>query len=118
MKILVVEDDEGIAEVVELALSQSGHQVVTAPNGRAALEILDRTRVDLVLLDMIMPVMDGWEFAKSYRERPGRKAPIVVMTAAADAARRAAEIGSTRVLAKPFGIGELYDVVDRSASAR
>lgn len=115
MRILVVEDDESIAEFVELALTELEHQVVVAPHGRSALEVLERGPVDLVLLDMRMPVMDGWTFASCYRERPGRKAPIVVMTAAADAARRAAEIGADAVLAKPFGLDQLQGVVQRAA---
>lgn len=114
----MVEDDAGIAELVELALTEVGHRVLVAPNGRAALDVLDRGPVDLVLLDMLMPVMDGWEFARVYRGRPGPLAPIVVMTAAADAAGRGAEIGSHAVLSKPFGLSELYAVVDRAASGR
>lgn len=114
MRILVVEDDAGIADLVELALTESGHRVLLAPHGRAALELLERERVDLVLLDMLMPVMNGWEFARAYRERPGPKAPIIVMTAAADAIRRGAEIDSEAVLSKPFGLDELDEVIDRA----
>lgn len=114
LRILVVEDDESIAEFVELALTEMRHQVVVAPHGRSALDVLAQGPVDLVLLDMRMPVMDGWTFASVYRERPGRKAPIVVMTAAADAARRAAEIGADAVLPKPFGLDQLHAVVERA----
>lgn len=110
-RVLVVEDDESIAEVMRLALEGEGYHVRTAANGREALEAADGgTR--LVLLDMLMPVMDGWQFARAYRERGGR-APIVVVTAAADAAHRAREISADGVLAKPFGLGDLVATVQR-----
>ncbi len=117
MRILVVEDDESIAEFVEMALVPQGHEVIRAPNGEVALRMLEHAPVELVLLDMRMPVMDGWAFARAYRERGAAAAPIVVMTAAADAARRAEEIGCNAVLPKPFEIVDLYAVIARVADA-
>ncbi len=60
-----------------------------------------------------MPVMDGWQFARAYRRRPGPHAPIVVVTAARDAAERAAEIQAEDVLPKPFRVDDLLRVVGR-----
>lgn len=117
MRILVVEDDDSIAELTELALAPEGHEIVRAANGAVALDLLEGTTVDLVLLDVRMPVMDGWTFARAYGERPGPHAPIVVMTAAAGAARRAAEIGCAGFLAKPFDLDDLYAVVHRAGGA-
>jgi CheY-like chemotaxis protein len=68
---------------------------------------------DVILLDMKMPVMDGWELARVYRQSPGRHAPIVVMTAARDAAQRAAEVAADGHLAKPFDLDDLFRVVDQ-----
>lgn len=115
MRILVAEDDDSIAELVRLALGDLGHEVVYAPNGLVALAALESQPLDLVLLDMRMPVMDGWTFAARSRERPGRRVPIVVMTAAADALQRAGEVGAEGVLSKPFSLKQLEDVVERYA---
>ena len=83
-----------------------------------ALALLDEERPDLILLDMKMPGMDGWEFARRYAELPGPRPPIVVVTAAQDASRRAAEIAAQGYLAKPFGIDDLLEVIDSHLAAR
>lgn len=115
MRILVAEDDDGIAELISLALGDLGHEVIHAPNGLAALRTLEAQPVDLVLLDMRMPVMDGWTFAARCRARRGPRVPIVVMTAAADAARRASEVGAEGVLPKPFSLEQLEAAIERHA---
>lgn len=112
MRILVVEDDDSIRDLVDLVLSTAGYEVLTAPNGAAALQIVGQARPDLVLLDMRMPVMDGWEFARQYRALPEPPAPILVLTAARDAAARAAEIDANGYLGKPFDMQELLTLVD------
>jgi CheY-like chemotaxis protein len=71
---------------------------------------------DVILLDMRMPVMDGWQFASAYRELPGPRARVVAMTAARDAARSGAEIGADGNLAKPFELDDLLNLVDRLAA--
>jgi two-component system, chemotaxis family, chemotaxis protein CheY len=110
-RILVVDDDQGIGEFVGMALSDDGYVVQTALHGAAAIELIGRQAPDVILLDMRMPIMDGWEFARRYRERPGPHAPIVVMTAARDAATRASEIEADGVLAKPFDLDALLEIV-------
>jgi CheY-like chemotaxis protein len=114
-RILVVEDDENIRELVDVILSGAGYEVVTAPDGAAALQVVGTTRPDLVLLDMRMPIMDGWEFARRYRARPEPPAPIVVLTAARDAAQRAAEIHADGFLGKPFDVESLLSLVSHHA---
>ena len=111
--VLVVEDDEALREVVTTALSDEGYAVHAAPNGQAALEVVDRVAPGVILLDMRMPVMDGWGFARVYRQRPGPHARIIVCTAAQDAARWAGEIDADAYLPKPFRLGELLDLVER-----
>jgi CheY-like chemotaxis protein len=113
--ILVVDDDPGIREFVDLALSDEGYQVVTAINGAAALEAVAQQLPAIILLDMRMPIMDGWEFARMYRARPGPHAPIVVVTAAREATERAAQIAAEGVLPKPFRLAELLEVVETYA---
>jgi CheY-like chemotaxis protein len=113
--VLVVEDQQDIREFVALVLEGEGYRVSTAENGAVALEQVAREPVDVVLLDMRMPVMDGWAFARAYRERPGPRAPIVVLTAAQDAASRAAQIQADDYLGKPFELDDLLNVVARYA---
>src|SRR4051794_28230764 len=101
--IMVVDDDVAIRTAITFALADQGYQVATAEDGRAALSEICAVRPDLILLDMRMPIMDGWEFARRYRERARRPVPIVVLTAAQDAAGWAAQIDANGYLAKPFG---------------
>lgn len=113
-QILAIDDDETIRNLVVLALREEGFDVATAANGRAALEWLDKGgKPALILLDMRMPVMNGWEFATQYRARPGEHAPIVTFTAAVDAGDRAKEINADYALPKPFDLEELIDAVKR-----
>jgi len=117
-RILVVEDDDGIRDMMEMVLDGEGYEVLSATNGIMALELLQDVRPELILLDMKMPGMDGWEFARRYAELPHPRPPIVVVTAAQDASRRAAEIAAQGYLAKPFGIDDLLAVIDDQLAAR
>ncbi len=111
--VLIVDDDEDIRDFMELGLRDAGYRVLSADNGAAALAVLAQAGSDLILLDMRMPVMDGWAFARAYRQQPPPHVPIVVLTAARDAARRAAEIGADGFLSKPFDLDELTAAVKR-----
>jgi CheY-like chemotaxis protein len=113
--VLVVEDQPDIRDFVALVLENEGYRVTTADNGAIALEHVARESIDVVLLDMRMPVMDGWAFASAYRQRPGPHAPIVVLTAAQDAAARAAQIQADGYLGKPFQLDDLLSIVARHA---
>ncbi len=118
-RVLVVDDDDSIRDFVSTALGYEGYDVVAASDGATALAALDRSLApSVILLDMRMPVMDGWEFSRAYRERPGAHAPIVVLTAARDAAEYATEIGAEGFLAKPFDLDELLRTVARHARQR
>jgi len=110
--ILVVDDDPTILATVSETLDLEGYPVLTATNGAEALQTLQREPVALVLLDMRMPVLDGWGFIRAARER-GLNPTVVVMTATADARRWAVEIGAQGVLAKPFDLDELIAEVQR-----
>lgn len=111
--ILVVEDDEAILRSVEQILTDEGYAVALAFNGRDALEQVRMSAPRLILLDMKMPVMDGWAFAAAYRQLPGPHAPIVALTAAHDSRARAAEIAAAGYIAKPFDLDKLLDLVRR-----
>ena len=110
--VLVVDDDPAIRGAVRDVLEDHGIPVETATDGRDALAKVEARPPRLVLLDMRMPIMDGWGFAKALRDA-GIALPVVVMTAAADARRWAEEIGAIGVVPKPFGVDELIGAVDR-----
>ena len=114
--LLVVEDDEEIRDFLALLLETEGYAVRTARNGAEALEVVRDDSPQLILLDMRMPVMDGWTFARAYRSGPGPHAPILVMTAARDAAQRAHEIDADAYIAKPFDLNQLLGLVCRLTS--
>ena len=109
--ILVVDDDASIRQIVRLCLADEGYEVFEACNGQEALEAIDRLQPSLILLDLRMPVMDGWEFARRYRATPGPHAPIVAFVASLNATRDCAELASAGVLGKPFDIEELLTTV-------
>jgi urea transport system substrate-binding protein len=110
--VLVVDDDEGILFTIAQALELDGYQVKTAMNGAQALSAVERSRPDLVLLDMRMPVMDGWAFTAAVRAR-GLDFKIVVMTATPDVRRWADEVHADGFLGKPFDLDALLDLVQR-----
>jgi CheY-like chemotaxis protein len=110
--ILVVDDDESIRQTVSEILEVEGYLVSAAANGEEALERVEQSRPALVLLDMRMPILDGWGFARVLRER-GIALPILVMTAAQNARSWAEEIGADGYVAKPFDLDDLLNKVDR-----
>jgi DNA-binding response OmpR family regulator len=112
-RIALIEDDDGIREGLAMALTDEGYEVLTASDGARGLQLVEAARPDVILLDMKMPTMDGWAFARRYRELPGPKAPMLVITAASAAERRAEEIDAAAFLAKPFDLDELFDAIGR-----
>jgi CheY-like chemotaxis protein len=110
--VLVVDDDASILDTVTAILSGEGYDVVSAASGQEALDAVARKQPLLILLDMRMPIMDGWAVARALRAQ-GNSVPIVVMTAAESAQRWADEVGAEGFLAKPFGLDELLTIVER-----
>lgn len=111
--ILVVDDDETIATTIESILTEEGYTVMVAQNGKEALERSEASPPAVILLDMKMPVMDGWAFASAYRQQSGPHAPIIVMTAAHDSRQRASEIEADGFIPKPFDLDELLALISR-----
>jgi CheY-like chemotaxis protein len=110
--ILIIDDDPAIRATVAEILESEGYSVATASNGADGLQSLDRIDAALVLLDMRMPILDGWGFARALHAR-GIQVPILVMTAAQDARRWAREINAEGYIAKPFDLLDLLDAVGR-----
>lgn len=102
--ILVADDEFLIADVLAFALEDEGYTVVTASNGRKALDILNAQPVDLVITDFMMPVMNGLELATAIRDRDGGRMPIVLMSGAQAEIARGRRDLFTEVFDKPFVI--------------
>jgi len=116
-RVLVVDDDPSILDTVTSILSSEGFAVIAASGGEQAISLLMTWHPTLVLLDMRMPIMDGWAVAEKMRES-GSRVPIVVMTAAESAKKWADEIGAAGHLAKPFVLDDLITVVERHSRQR
>lgn len=114
--ILVVENEENNRCLMEQILGFAGYRYLSATNGLEALDVLDRERIDLVLIDLSMPVLDGYRTTEIIRRRPGGATlPIVAVTAHAMSEDRALALqsGCTDYLAKPYRPTELLGVVAR-----
>lgn len=114
--VLVVEDDLDLLALMEIILADAGYRVRTAREGRAALARVAEEMPGVILLDMRMPGMNGWDFAREFRARHGRACPIVVVTAAENARLRAEEIGAEAWLSKPFDLQDVVRTVARHVS--
>jgi len=112
--VLVVDDDQDIRELLVSVLSDDGYVAESARNGREALDKLEEWRADVVVLDLMMPIMDGWTFAERLREQR-RKIPIIVISAANDVKRHAQTVGAVDVIPKPFDIDSLLPRIQRAA---
>ncbi|MEX2595625.1 MAG: response regulator transcription factor [Salibacteraceae bacterium] len=113
-RILLVEDEERLLEVVKLNMELEGYEVITAINGKDALEKFHQERFDLILLDVMLPHMDGFSVCRSIRLE-NRKVPILFLTAKNSAQDRVMglKIGGDDYLVKPFDLEELILRVQR-----
>jgi DNA-binding NtrC family response regulator len=112
-QILVVDDDDAIRRLVAICLAEKGYVVHGVGNGREALDWLERHDADLVLIDMLMPVMDGGELITTLRDR-GHKTPIVVVTGFPDRVHDGILREVCDVVDKPFALSGLVDRVGRA----
>ena len=105
--ILVVDDKASVRKVVRDYLTEEGFRAVTAENGREALYVARHEKPDLILLDIMMPEMGGYEFLRTYRKE--RNTPIILLTARLEEADKVLglELGADDYVTKPFGIREL-----------
>lgn len=112
--IFVVDDDVGIQQTLGQILEALGYVAVIARDGLEAIEMLETATPALILLDLMMPRMDGFAFARALEERGMRPAvPIIVLTADGRAEQKARQVGAEDFLAKPFELTELMEKVER-----
>ena len=106
-KVLVVEDDNNIAELLRLYLQKDGFEVSHAADGGKAVEMAREIQPDLVLLDIMLPVMDGWQVCRELRKT--MKMPIIMLTAKGETEDKVSglEMGADDYIVKPFEVKEL-----------
>ena len=108
--ILAIDDEEHILELLSYNLESNGFRVLTADSGEDGLELLEREAVDLVLLDIMLPGIDGMEMLKRIRKNPDTTdLPVIMLTAKSEEINKVLglEVGADDYISKPFGIYEL-----------
>jgi two-component system, sensor histidine kinase and response regulator len=119
-RILAIDDDEGILELEKAILREGGFEVATARSAEDALVLMRGQSFDLVLLDVVMPEMDGFTFCRTIKEDPALKStPVVFLTAkgGGEALAEGYESGGFMYIAKPFSNAKLLAVVNMAIEA-
>jgi DNA-binding response OmpR family regulator len=114
LDVLVVDDEPALSELVAANLAAAGHRVRTAPDGRAGLDAIGQRRPDVVVLDVMMPVLDGWGVLEALAEDPATaELPVVMLTALSSEQDviRAHLTGAVHYLTKPFEVSALLATV-------
>lgn len=113
--VLLVEDHPDVRDMMSLALELAGYRVMTAANGKDALDLVRRERPCVILLDLMMPVMDGWQFqAALERSRACREVPLIVISALTDVVNR---VPGAAHLSKPVDIDQMLELVEQYCRA-
>ncbi|HVE76114.1 MAG TPA: response regulator [Actinomycetota bacterium] len=112
-KVLIVDDEPSFLTLLQLELSVAGFETAVAADGRTALRRIESEKPDVVLLDIMMPVLDGWEVLKLLREQNGPQPRVIVVTAksAEIGLERALELGADGFMSKPFDADKLIATV-------
>lgn len=118
-KILIVEDEESLLRLESILLTSKGYEVIGARNGRQALEAVQAERPDLVLLDIMLPEIDGFEVCRQIKSNPETgQIPVIMVTAkkAGDDMTRGEEVGADWYITKPFKSAMVIETIQRFLS--
>ena len=110
-RVLIVDDAEDVLTFLRRALEDEGYAVEEARDGAEALAAVRRFRPDVIVLDLMMPNVSGWDFLALYRETPGPHAPVVVVSAIPPRSLDLRRLAAEDVLSKPFSIDRLLAVI-------
>ena len=112
--VLLVDDEPQVIWMLQFSLQAEGYRTLSARNGLAALQVLRDHRPELMLLDIMMPVMDGWSVLEALQELDAEERPRVIVVSARASSRdrqKAKELGADAFVAKPFNVDELLRVL-------
>lgn len=118
LRILLVDDDDALADVLRQALHDAGYAVATVRHGAAALELVRQIEPDVILLDLTMPIMDGWSFVSQYRRHGKPSARIVLLTGHRNGREIGTNLGADGYVPKPFELSDLLAVLDQMLGTR
>lgn len=116
-RVLIVDDDDELAEVLRQALRESGYAVATVRHGAAALELIGQIQPDLILLDLTMPIMDGWSFLTQYRRSAKGGGRIVLLTGHPNVHEISQTLGADAYIGKPFELKQVLSTVEQQLGA-
>lgn len=116
-RVLCIEDEPDMIELLQLLLQQQGLEVIGARGGKEGLAMVEQSPPDLILLDIMMPEMDGWEVYNRLKQNPkSQHIPVIVVTARAQASEKVTalrEAGVDDYITKPFGPTQLLESIER-----
>lgn len=115
-RVLVIDDDDDVCEILREALTEDGYAVATVPHGAAALELIHHHQPAVILLDLRMPIMDGWSFAEQYKRRASPPASLILVSAIKDIEESAKRVGAAAWIRKPFELDEVSAQIERCLS--
>jgi len=113
-RILVADDDPDLLDLLQMDLTYQGYEVLSAANGKDTLQIAMAERIDLILLDVMMPYIDGYHVAYEVTNKLGPKAPYIIIMTSRDTTREkgiALMSGAHEVIQKPFEMAKLHERV-------
>jgi CheY-like chemotaxis protein len=117
-RVLIVDDDQGIRELLAEFLTEEGYETAEAGDGQEGIDQVLAFHPDAVIVDLMMPIMNGWEFAEACHRLPEYRAlPLIAISAARDLTRQTEELekkGIVAALAKPFNIHQLLELIEHA----
>jgi DNA-binding response OmpR family regulator len=120
-RILVADDDEDLLDILQMDLARQGYDTVVATNGKDALHLAMTERLDLILLDVMMPYLDGYHVANEVSSRLGRRAPQIIMMTCRNVTKEngiSLLSGARESIQKPFEISKLHTCLAAALDAR
>jgi DNA-binding response OmpR family regulator len=114
LRLALIEDDRDLAEVTQVALEDEGFSVEVAHDGQEGLELILRSRPDVVITDVVMPVLDGLQLIQQLFATDGRHPPVIAISAIGSRLRMARELGACEALVKPVAPEELAEVARKA----
>ncbi len=115
-RVLLVDDERAILKILSIKLRISGYDVITAQGGEEALDLIGSACPDIMLLDVIMPGMDGFEVLQKLRAVS--ELPVIVLSARPENAQKALSLGANDFLAKPLDVNEMINRIERLLDRR
>lgn len=113
--VLIIDDDPILVEFLKEILSLKGYKVISAPDGRTGLVVVQQYRPCLILLDIGLPILDGWAFLTVYASQTEIQAPIIIMSNPSNACASIPYVAS--FLPKPFRVETLFDLIEHNIFA-